>query len=267
MGVFLPSTRFILANLSVVNIFATILLLRRFKLGFYIIVISTFMTAILNMFSGMGSISIVGGILSMAILYAILRLKKNGVQAMKILKKTDHKRLQTLYIVFALIFCSSIVCSIVTSSEEVNQYSANDNDDNLRTVTADDGSFSIDIPAMLTSSNQSGFDIYYRNQDASFEVGVLKEYKNDVKSLSLYNLSSYANYVQKNITGMTFAPSTTVQINNLSAIYYKMNDNTYCGSKAFVETNKFYYQIIVVAPCGNEADIQAKQIIYSFRVN
>jgi hypothetical protein len=263
IGMTFQNTRYVIANLCVANVLASILLLHRAKLGIYILLLCAIISLILNIIAGVGVISVLMGIISIVILFALFQLSKNGIKAWHTLQGFRSKKITNVHIIFIIVLLSFVLTSVIQYSIEKKQNDLS----NLHTVTGGNGTYSIDIPALLTPSYAMGVDLYYVDSINSVEVCIIKERKEEVKSiLSFTDLSSYANYIHENLVTMKFAAGVGVRIGNLPAIYYEVNDNTYCGGKAFIETDIFFYQIIVVAPLEKKTALPIQQIVYSFKI-
>lgn len=250
----LPDMRFIIANLVVINIFSTILLLRRIKLGFHIIVFIAFIQTILNIFAGYGIFSVLVGVLGVGVLFLILRIKKNGITGWKTLQQPNHKKNRSLYIIFSLILLVSIICSAVVYSDEK--------------AGNEKMEYSIFIPKSLNSAS-TPLGIAYQNATQTVIVNIIEEKKRDLRHLSISNLSSYADYLQNVIKqkGVVTLDHKVTQINGLSAILYRYRFNDRYGNMAYIEMGNSYYQVIIEVLFKDRYEYQNEidEIIYSFK--
>ena len=95
------------ANIFILNTFATVWLLQRVKLGFWLFLVDVFLVAVLAIYDWWGFL--IFAIAFVIVLYAILLIRKDGVPAWQGLRKTDLKRDKVSFIVFGSIFFASLI--------------------------------------------------------------------------------------------------------------------------------------------------------------
>lgn len=124
--------------LGVVNILSAILLLRWNKVGFYMMVVSSIMAIIINIFVlKMEPVTMVGSLFAIIIWWAILQMKKNGVSAWSQLQSGwDGKHCRHLYQLFAAISAVLFILTMIAFGNAGR--GDNDNYDDDIVAIADD---------------------------------------------------------------------------------------------------------------------------------
>lgn len=100
---------------GVVNVLSAILLLRWNKVGFYIMVVSSIMAIIINIFVlKMEPVTMVGSLFAIIIWWAILQMKKDGVSAWSQLQSGwDGKHCRHLYQLFGIIAAILFILTLI----------------------------------------------------------------------------------------------------------------------------------------------------------
>lgn len=122
---------------GVVNVLSTILLLRWNKVGFYMMVVSSIMAIIINIFVlKMEPVTMVSSLFAIVIWWAILQIKKDGVSAWSQLQSGwDGKHCRHLYQLFAAIGIILFILTLIAFGNANGKNNVNSDD---FAVVADD---------------------------------------------------------------------------------------------------------------------------------
>ena len=209
----------LLSALSVSLILGAILLMRWSRCGFYLMIVASLLTLVVNHFLLEIEVAYsIHGILGILFWWAILQIRKNGVSAWKLMDTTwDYKHCRHLYqvflatvllIVFVSVFHSfnegSVVdnqpkshASIGSASKEISEESENNIEWNQ--FLADDKSCKIEAPADFRKAKLNEnqlFALICTDYDPAF-VAFSESLKN-ATAVGVYTSKQYAQVVVKN---------------------------------------------------------------------
>jgi len=143
-------------------------------------------------------------------------------------------------------------------------------------ATAANESYSVYIPETFVQMVQSNSEM--NNQSKTYQdpngavIVVVLENKKDVNASGMNNLTDYCNRVQTMISAQNGVgvsqQNTFFNINGLPAIRCEYSWNDKFGTKAYIEANKYYYQVCVEVPenMRNEYSDLINSVINSFKI-
>ena len=215
----------LLSILALGNVLGAILLMRWNKCGFYLFIVCSIITAIVNAgILGLGASSGIQGLVAILIWWGILHIKKDGVPAWKLMNGGwDYKHCRHLYQLFGIIAGGLLIATIAASTTNTNTAGISDEDyeDVVDTLAveevveeitwkrfSDDGKYcSIEAPDDFRKSTISEDQILgLMCSDYDPAVFVLKESSSDVKAAGINSPKEYADVIVKmnqNVEGAT----------------------------------------------------------------
>lgn len=216
----------LLSILALGNVLGAILLMRWNKCGFYLFIVCSIITAIVNAgILDLGAYSGIQGLVAILIWWGILHIKKDGVPAWKLMNGGwDYKHCRHLYQFFGIIAGGLLIATIAAST--TNSNTAGDSEDEYYKEVADtvavkevvekitwkrfsdDGKFcSIEVPNDFRKAKINEDQILgLMCSDYDPAVFVLKESSGDVKAVGINSPKEYADVLVKmnrNVDGAT----------------------------------------------------------------